>query len=72
MGNADFIVNAVNYLAGNEQWLNLRSRNHSLRLLDKQSITTDMLKWQLINVLAPLFFLLLIGIGFIIFSHPKR
>ncbi|MEG2573475.1 MAG: gliding motility-associated ABC transporter substrate-binding protein GldG [Bacteroides sp.] len=72
LGNADFIVNAVNYLAGNEQWLNLRSRNHSLRLLDKQSITTDMLKWQLINVLAPLFFLLLIGIGFIIFSHPKR
>ena len=32
LGNADFIVNAVNYLAGNESWLNLRARNSRLRL----------------------------------------
>lgn len=54
LGNADFIANAVNYLAGNEQWLTLRSRNFQLRLLSKQAVTTDLLKWQLVNVLVPL------------------
>lgn len=62
LGNADFIVNAVNYLAGNEQWLSLRAREPKLRMLDKQAITTDLLKWQILNVLLPIV-LLFIGGG---------
>ena len=68
-GNADFIVNAVNYLTGNKQWLDLRSRNYQLRLLNKEAITAGLLKWQLVNVLAPLGILLLLGLSFIIWRR---
>lgn len=61
LGNADFIANAVNHLAGNEDWLNLRSRSGQLRMLNREATTTGLLKWQLINVLAPLGVLLLGG-----------
>lgn len=69
-GNADFIVNTVNYLAGNEQWLHLRSRNYWLRLLNREEVTTGLLKWQIINILAPLGVLLLIGLSFA--AYRKR
>lgn len=54
LGNAGFLVNAVNYLAGNDAWLSLRGRNFRLRLLDRQAVTSRLLKWQLINVAVPL------------------
>jgi len=69
LGNPDFIVNAVNYLAGNEQWLHLRSRTNKVRLLSKQEITVEILKWQLVNVLLPL---LIVGIGGGLFIFLRR
>lgn len=70
LGNAGFVVNAVNYLAGNEQWLSLRSREPRLRLLDKQAITADLLKWQLLNVLLPII-LLFIGGGLFVWRRQR-
>lgn len=64
LGNGDFLINAVNYLAGNEKWLSLRNRSHRLRLLDKQEITFYLLRWQLLNVGVPLILLLLGGITY--------
>ncbi len=61
LGNADFLVNAVNYLAGNEQWLNLRTKDFRLRLLDKQEVSSGLLKWQILNVGLPLLLLFLAG-----------
>ncbi len=69
LGNADFIVNAVNYLAGNEQWLSLRSRETRVRLLNKEDITTGLLKWQLLNVLLPLAILF---VGGALFNGIRR
>ena len=71
LGNADFIVNAVNYLAGNESWLNLRARNSRLRLLNKQEVTTGLYKWQLVNVLLPLC-ILFAGGGLFIWSRRRK
>lgn len=71
LGNADFLVNAVNYLAGNEQWLGLRARNYKLRLLNKQAVTTDWLKWQILNVVTPLL-LLFAFVGGYAYYRKKR
>lgn len=71
LGNADFLVNAVNYLAGNEAWLELRGRNHRLRLLDKQAVTTGLLKWQSVNLAAPLG-MLLVFVGGCVWFRRRR
>ncbi|BEG98232.1 gliding motility-associated ABC transporter substrate-binding protein GldG [Bacteroides sedimenti] len=66
LGNAEFISNAVNYLAGNEQWLSLRSRDYKLRLLNKQAIAQRGL-WETINIGIPLLLVLTVG-----FVYSKR
>jgi len=70
-GNRDFIQNAVLYLADNDGWMELRSRNLKLRLLNKKITNEDKLTWQLTNVLLPLGFLLIFGIGYQIVRKRK-
>jgi ABC-2 type transport system permease protein len=57
-GNGNFVLNAINYLAGDEQWLELRNRQLTLRLLDKVKVAEQRLQWQLINMLVPLLLLI--------------
>jgi ABC-2 type transport system permease protein len=66
-GNRDFIINCMNYLVDNNGLMELRSREMKLRVLDKQRIRTERLKWQLINITLPLLIVILAGIiyGFI-------
>ena len=61
LGNAEFMTNAVNYLARNDQWLNLRSRNYKLRLLNKQAINEQRRLWEIINIAIPPILLLIAG-----------
>jgi ABC-2 type transport system permease protein len=70
-GNKDFIQNAVLYLADNEGWMQLRSRTLKLRLLNKRITNEDRISWQLINVLIPVGFLLIFGIGYQILRKRK-
>jgi ABC-2 type transport system permease protein len=69
LGNADFIVNAVNYLAGNDNLLQLHSRMNRLRVLD-ENVTegNKLIKWQIINIFGPLALMLLIFIAY----HCKK
>jgi ABC-2 type transport system permease protein len=60
-GNKDFIVNAVNYITDETGLISLRSKDFKLRLLDKNRIRSEKLKWQLINTLLPL--LIVVGFG---------
>ncbi len=60
-GNRNFILNCVDYLCDNEGWLDLRSREVKLRLLNKASIQTEKIWWQIINVALPLLLLLILG-----------
>jgi len=69
-GNKDFILNCVNYLCDDSGLISVRSRELTLRLLDKKKIKTERLKWQLINTCVPLLLVLLYGV--IHFIRRKR
>ena len=59
--NSEFIMNCVEYLADNSGILEARSKDLTLRLLDKQKLETDKTKWQLINITVPLLLVILFG-----------
>lgn len=59
--NKTFLLNCVNYLLDDEGLLQLRSREVKLRLLDKKKMANERLKWQVLNVLAPLLVLGLVA-----------
>ncbi|ULQ54972.1 gliding motility-associated ABC transporter substrate-binding protein GldG [Flavihumibacter rivuli] len=62
--NRDFIQNAIEYLVDESGILETRSKDYTLRLLDKKKLEEGKTKWQLINILAPVVVILLFGIGF--------
>ncbi len=61
-GNKSFIMNALHYMTDQLGLMNLRTKNLKLRLLNKQKIKEERLKWQIINVLAPVIFIIVAGI----------
>ncbi|MFK5891579.1 MAG: gliding motility-associated ABC transporter substrate-binding protein GldG [Flavobacteriaceae bacterium] len=63
-GNKEFLLNTVNYLLNNKGLLKLRSKSIKLRFLDKTKVIAEAGYWKVLNVLAPLIILLLIGLGF--------
>ncbi|MFB6319862.1 gliding motility-associated ABC transporter substrate-binding protein GldG [Saccharicrinis sp. FJH54] len=64
-GNRDFLLNCVNYMTDDKGWMELRSRKVTLRLLAKEEANEHRLKWQLVNILLPLFLLLSGGVIFV-------
>jgi gliding-associated putative ABC transporter substrate-binding component GldG len=68
-GNKDFLMNLISYLTGDEGLLELRGREFKLRLLDKNKVLNERLKWQLINLLLPVVFIIMAGI---IFSYTRK
>jgi ABC-2 type transport system permease protein len=61
-GNKDFIINALHYLTGKSGLINLRSRELSLRLLDKEKIKDHHTRWVLVNTVLPLLLIIIAGI----------
>jgi len=68
-GNAEFLLNAVNYLNGDSGILTLRSRELTLRLLDRTRIIDERKFWQLLNIGGPL---LLFLVGGVVFSFYRK
>lgn len=62
--NKDFISNSLFYLTGGAGIMSTRSKAYQLRLLDKELLERDRLFWQLLNILLPLVFPLLLSIGY--------
>ena len=62
--NKDFLVNALNYLTDDAGLMNLRNREFKLRLLNKQKIASERLKWQAINLALPMILLLVGGLAY--------
>ena len=60
-GNKEFVMNAVHYLVDESGILDVRSREFKLRLLDKERIKRDKIKWQFINTVLPIVLILLFG-----------
>ncbi|MCF6169987.1 MAG: gliding motility-associated ABC transporter substrate-binding protein GldG [Bacteroidales bacterium] len=61
-GNKDFILNALNYLTDGADLISLRSRELKLSLLDKTKVNKNRLLWQMFNLLAPVFLVVLVGL----------
>ena len=57
-GNRNFLLNCVDYLCDDEGWMNLRSREVKLRLLDKTKIREHRLFYQVINLVLPVVLLI--------------
>jgi len=61
-GNRNFLLNCVDYLCDDEGWMNLRSREVKLRLLDKTKIREHRLFYQIVNLGLPIVLLLLFAL----------
>ena len=69
-GNKHFIINALQYLCGDNSFSHLKVKELSLRMLDKKKIQKNKLIIQLINITLPLLLLLLFALFFI--GYKKR
>jgi ABC-2 type transport system permease protein len=67
-GNRNFIVNAVNWLANDDGWINLREKQQQLRLLNKVDIKQKRNLYVAINLSIPL----LIICGYLAFLNVRR
>ena len=67
-GNKALLLNAVDFMSGDGDLLNLRSKELKMRLLDKALVKADKSFWQIINVLLPLLMLAIFGF----FQHWYR
>lgn len=70
-GNRDFIVNAVNWLANDDGWMELRSKTQKLNLLDKRLIYESRTKYTILNILFPLCSIILILGGVTLWRRYK-
>jgi len=63
-GNKEFLLNAVNYLLDDTGLIQIRSKEISLRYLNKQKAFENRTYWQLVNTIAPLLILSIFGVIF--------
>ncbi len=69
-GNADFILNAINYLNDDRGIMESRAREVRLRVLDRSRVNEHKFTLQLLNVALPVVLLLIFG--FLRFYFRKR
>ena len=69
--NKELLLNAVNYLVGDEGLMASRSRNIKLRKLDVMKVKEESLKYQIINVALPVVILAVAGIVIIVARRRK-
>lgn len=69
--NKDFLVNCVEYLLDDSGLIAARSKEVKLRLLDPVRAKAEKTKWQLINIIFPLLFLGLFGLGYNFWRRRK-
>ncbi|NOZ47458.1 MAG: gliding motility-associated ABC transporter substrate-binding protein GldG [Chlorobi bacterium] len=61
-GNKEFILNSINYLCDDEGFMEVRSRELKLRLLNKSKVMNERVFWQIINTVIPILFVILFGL----------
>ena len=70
-GNKHFLINAVQYLCGDNGLSHLKVKEHSLRMLDKKKVQKNKFIIQLINIALPILLLLLFALFFVRFKKRK-
>lgn len=69
--NKDLILNAVNYLAGDDGLMASRSRNITLRKLDVVKVREQRTKYQVLNVVLPVVILAVAGLAITLIRRKK-
>lgn len=69
-GNKNFVLNCIDYLCDDSGLMTLRSRELKLRLLDRQRIANEQLKWQMINTAGPVVMVMIVAM--LLFYRRKR
>ena len=67
--NKIFLQNAMEYLTGNSAIIQLRNKEVTVRLLNKQKLESEKRFWQILIVGLPM---LLVAIGWLIFSYIRK
>jgi ABC-2 type transport system permease protein len=62
--NKDFLLNAIEFLLDENGIIEARSKDVKLRLLNETRATAEQNKWQIINLVLPLVFLVIFGLIF--------
>jgi len=62
--NKDFFINCLEYLVNPTDILQTRSKEYTLRLLDRRKVSEEKATWQSINILFPLLIVILCGITY--------
>lgn len=68
--NRYFLQNVLQYMTGNAAIVSLRNKDVTLRLLNKEKLENERLKWQLITIALPV--LLVIGGGWFFAAWRKK
>jgi gliding-associated putative ABC transporter substrate-binding component GldG len=61
-GNKTFLINALNYLLGDEDLVKLRNKQINIPMLDARKIENEATKWQIINIGLGVVFILIFGL----------
>ena len=62
LGNGEFAINSLDFLTDEFGLLESRSKTSQIRLLDQVRLNANYLKWQLINILLPILFVIIFGL----------
>lgn len=62
-GNKELLMNIMNYLCDDSGLISIRSRELTLRLLDRTRIATGRIYWQLFTVVLPVVLVILFGLA---------
>ncbi|MEO5995094.1 MAG: gliding motility-associated ABC transporter substrate-binding protein GldG [Chitinophagaceae bacterium] len=60
--NKEFILNCIEYMTDNSGILETRSKDYTLRLIDKKKLEEGKTTWQVINIVLPIALIILAGI----------
>lgn len=60
-GNADFLLNVMNYLCDEDGLMTVRSKKFKIRMLDQTIVKAEKFKWQLINTVLPVGLIIIFG-----------
>ena len=67
--NKDFMVNSIEYLTDKSGILQTRSKDFTLRLLDKTKVEEQRTTWQLITIVLPVVLIVVFGL---IYQYIQR
>lgn len=69
--NKKFLINCANYLLGDEDMIEARSKNIKLRLLNAKLVEEERNFMQLVNVAGPILFIIILSVAFILYRKLK-